>query len=317
MLLIESKSTNPYFNIATEDYLLHGFTNDILFLYIDSPSIICGKHQNALAEINYSYVVENEVAVVRRLSGGGTVYHDFGNLNFCFIVNATEGKLVDFKKHTLPLINAIASFGVTPTLGVRNDIIIDGLKVSGNAEHVWKSRVLHHGTLLFNSNLNHLEEAIRVTPERFEDKSVKSKRSLVGNIRDFINIDISIEQFKKRVIEIVSEFYLLEMSELQTIDLAEIQKLVESKYTTWQWNFGYSPKYRFKNSIMVGDVEYSIDLLVDKGEIIEAKFYKNGTLNELIECQLIGCNHRIEPICRRLNNSISELTIHRLFFNKS
>jgi lipoate-protein ligase A len=235
----------------------------------------------------------------------------------CFVINSTEGKLVDFKKHAQPLINAIASYGVTPTLGVRNDIIIDGLKVSGNAEHVWKSRVLHHGTLLFNSNLTHLDDAIRATPERFEDKSVKSKRSQVGNIRDFINIDISIEKIKKRVIEIVSEFYLLEKRELQTIDLAEIQKLVESKYTTWQWNFGYSPKYRFKNLILIGDVEYSVDILVDKGGIVEAKFYKNGTLNELIGHQLIGCIHQIDSITECLNNSISKITIHRLFFNKN
>jgi lipoate-protein ligase A len=314
MILIESKSNNPYFNIATEDYLLHQFSEDIFFLYIDEPSVICGKHQNALAEINVNYVDNQKISVVRRLSGGGTVYHDMGNLNFCFIINATDGKLVDFKKHTLPLLKALEIIGVNPILGERNDIIIEGFKVSGNAEHVWKNRVLHHGTLLFNSDLNQLSEAIQTSPSRFEDKSVKSKRSKVANISSFIDRSITLDLFKKKIIDVVSMFYEITNVQLTTSQESEINKLVASKYSTWEWNFGYSPKYTFKNSVISGDLNYSISLFVDKGVIKNAEFLISDEINEFWSSEILGNHHKSEDLIQLFNGFLSDKMIKSLFF---
>jgi lipoate-protein ligase A len=254
------------------------------------------------------------MSVVRRLSGGGTVYHDMGNLNFCFIINATDGKLVDFKKHTLPLLKALELIGVNPILGERNDIIIEGFKVSGNAEHVWKNRVLHHGTLLFNSDLSQLSEAIQTSPSRFEDKSVKSKRSKVANISSFIDRSITLDLFKKKIIDVVSMFYEITNVQLTTSQESEINKLVDSKYNTWEWNFGYSPKYTFKNSVISGDLNYSISLFVDKGVIKNAEFLINDEINEFWSLEILGNFHKSEDLIRLFNGFLSDKMIKSLFF---
>lgn len=298
MYFLKSNTNNPYFNIATEDYLLHHFEDDFFFLYIDSPSVICGKHQNALAETNHQYITENDIPLIRRLSGGGTVYHDLGNVNFCFIVNVNDGKLVDFKKHTAPLIRVIESFGAKPVLGVRNDIILDGLKVSGNAEHVWKNRVLHHGTLLFNSNLSNLNQSINVQQGLFSDKAVKSKRSQVTNICMSIPQNVTINQFVDRIEEIVSTTHDVGKIELTNFDVQQIEKLVEEKYNTWEWNYGYSPKYNYKKELLIDGSEYVIELLVEKGVIIDAQFLENHIVDLQVSSQLLGCSHRMESLMK-------------------
>ena len=195
MLIIQNSTTDPYFNIAVEEYLLKNFTDDCFILYQNKPSIIIGKHQNTLAEINYQYVKENNIAVVRRLSGGGTVYHDLGNLNFSFIKNSGNDKnLVDFKMYTTPIIEVLKQLGVNAEFGGHNDIQVNGFKISGNAEHIFKKRVLHHGTLLFSSDLSILNNAIKAPENRYSDKAVKSVRAVVANIKDFI---IHIGYFQK------------------------------------------------------------------------------------------------------------------------
>jgi lipoate---protein ligase len=291
MYFLNSKSTDPYYNIATEDYLLHHFKEDFFFLYVDQPSVICGKHQNVLAEINYPYIKEHDIAVVRRLSGGGTVYHDLGNVNFCFIMNVEDGKLVDFKKHTAPLMNVIESYGATPVLGVRNDIMLDGQKVSGNAEHIWKNRVLHHGTLLFDSDLERLDEAIKVRPELYVDKAVKSKRSRVNNIHSFLSQEVAQQMFVNRIEKIVSETYFVEPFGLTDSDHTQIQQLMESKYKTWDWNYGYSPKYQFQNEFRISEDHYRVELTVEKGVILDAKVWLNGLVNSEWSNELVGCLH--------------------------
>ncbi len=296
MYLVNSKYTDPSFNIATEEYLLQHFKEDFFFIYVDSPSVICGKHQNPLAETNFQFITHNNIAIIRRLSGGGSVYHDFGNVNFCFIMNVESGKMVDFKKHTAPIIRVLESFGVNAELGVRNDILINGLKVSGNAEHVWKNRVLHHGTLLFNSDLKKLNESIKADPNVYTDKAVKSKRSLVTNIKPFIDSEISQHQFMERIEEIVSKEYNLKKLELTEKDIKKIQHLSESKYKTWEWNYGYSPKYNLKKEITIDDMKYNIDIFVENGVITYACFKCNNIEDRELSSKLKGCFHRIDSL---------------------
>ena len=191
MKIIISQKTDAYTNLATEEFLLKNFTEDIFFLYINSKSIIVGKHQNALAEINYKIISENKIPVVRRLSGGGTVFHDPGNINFCFITSGVKTELVNFERYMTPIVEFLNSLNVNAQLGGRQDILIDGSKISGNACHVFKSRVMHHGTLLFNSQLGTLTQALKNDPLKFKDKAVKSVRSKVTNIQDHLKAKIS------------------------------------------------------------------------------------------------------------------------------
>ena len=196
MLCIISPNTSPYFNLATEEYLLKCFQEDVFFLYRNIPSIVIGKHQNTLAEINLPFVQEKEILVARRISGGGTVYHDLGNLNFAFFTTGKEGDLVNYRRATQPIVNALREMDLEVTLGKRNELLLKKLKISGTASHVWKKRVLHHGTLLFSSEMGILSAALKSAQGRFTDRAVRSVRSRVTNIRDHLKEQMDMEHFQ-------------------------------------------------------------------------------------------------------------------------
>lgn len=304
MLIIQQISTHPYFNIATEEYLLKNFAEDIFIIYRNEPSIIVGKHQNTIAEINLQYVNEKSLPVIRRLSGGGTVYHDLGNINYTFITNGSEGNMVDFKKHTQPIIDVLHSLGIDARIGGKNDIRVEGKKISGNAEHIFKNRVLHHGTLLFNSNLDELNESIRINPNTYEDKAVKSIRSVVANISEYIKSDISLDQFMISIVNHIKKQFQDSVDFLFTTnDINAINHLIQTKYSTWEWNFGYSPSYILNNQVIIDNNIMEIWLSVDNGIIGEIKLSGNlindGDI-EYSEKQLVGCSHDIAEVKHRL-----------------
>jgi lipoate---protein ligase len=315
MLIIQNLSTNPYFNLAAEEYLLKNFDDDVFTLWRNDNAIIVGKHQNALAEINLDYVQQNGVKVVRRLSGGGTVFHDLGNLNFTFITNAKDGDEVkiDFKYFTTPIIEALRLLQINAEFSGRNDLLIDGQKFSGNAEHIYhqKKRTLHHGTLLFASKIADLSAALKVNPLKFEDKAVKSVRSRVTNISSHLKNEITVEQFYQLVIDYIANKYEdVKFYEYTVEDLNAIHQLAEEKYKTWEWNFGYSPKYTFKKTTktMGGFVE--VFLYVEKGIIEDVKIYGdffNAKNIEELEQALIKNQHNKDAISTVLSNfNISE-----------
>lgn len=274
MLCIRSRTHNPAFNIATEEYLLNNKAEDCFYLYINAPCIIVGKHQNSLAEINVDYVKENGITVVRRLSGGGAVFHDPGNLNFSFIKKTQGEKTVDFRKYTQPILDVLIDMGVDAKFEGRNDLTIDGKKFSGNAKHFHKNKILQHGTLLFSSKLPDLSAALKVNPLKFRDKAVKSVRSRVTNISEHLPAPITLEEFEKRIIAHVRNLYEdTELYELTPEDNAAIQKLVDEKYGTWDWNFGTSPQYNLQRGIKTKGGHIEIDLQVAKGKILNAKIF--------------------------------------------
>lgn len=310
MLIIESNTTNPYFNIASEEYLLKFFTDDCFLLYQNDPSIIVGKHQNTLAEINYSFAKENKIAVVRRLSGGGTVYHDLGNLNFSFLKNTENQKnTVDFKKFTEPIIKVLNLLGVNAKFEGHNDIRVNGLKVSGNAEHVFKKRVLHHGTLLFSSDLDILNEAISAPLNKFSDKAVKSVRSHVANIKDYLPEETTITEFKNRIFQLIrSDFNDVLPYSFNQNDIEQINKLITNKYSTWDWNFGYSPDYEFVSRIIIQKETGELVLQVEKGLIKKIKI--TGISNSyLIENILIGIKHQENIVRETLKENLAKTKI--------
>lgn len=305
MLLYQSRLRDPYFNIAAEEYFLKNFEEDFFYLYINEPSIIVGKHQNTVAEINVPYVFENSIKVVRRLSGGGTVFHDGGNLNYCFIQKGTEGHLVDFKKYTNPIINTLQSLGVNAYMRGKSDLVIDDLKFSGNAEHVFRSKVLHHGTLLFASELDRLNEAIKADWSKFKDKAVRSNRSKVTNILSHLSKSLSIDEFRVEILNtVLAEQDDVDFYELSAKDEEAINKLVTEKYETWEWNFGYSPEYEFTKKQSSPKGELSIRMKIKKGLIQYIDINMDNDKFEgadIIESALVNSPHNYLVIKEKLS----------------
>ncbi|MGL5348426.1 MAG: lipoate--protein ligase [Peptostreptococcaceae bacterium] len=273
MLLIYNEKTNPYFNLAMEEYLLKNFNEDMFILWRNEPSIIVGKNQNTLSEINLEYVKENSIPVIRRQSGGGAVFHDLGNINFTFIAN-NKNSFSDFKRFTIPIIELLKTLDIDAEFSGRNDLLIDGKKFSGNAQYNYKNRVMHHGTLLFSSQISNLSNALKVKPIKFEGKSVKSVKSRVTNISEHLKTKMDIIEFKDLIMN-----YLEQSSDnnisytLTTSDINNIHNLVNEKYNTWEWNFGKSPNYMLYNELKYpgGNIEFNLN--VEKGFIKDIKFY--------------------------------------------
>ncbi len=305
MRCILSDHTDPYFNLASEEVLLKERGEDYFLLYRNRPSIVVGKHQNTLAEINLPFVSEKGILVARRISGGGTVFHDLGNVNFAFITTGKEGELVDYKKHTRPIIEAMKTIGLDIDLGKRNELLLGKQKISGTASHVFKHRVLHHGTLLFSSELKELSQALKVKAGRFEDRAVKSVRSEVTNISDHLVDKIDVLDFQNLVHKTILENMDGAMKyNYSKKDLEEINQLRASKFSSWEWNFGYSPKYQFSKALRFGTGQIALHMNVDKGIIqevnIEGDFLGAKDIHAL-EDVLVGTIHDPETIRLRLS----------------
>lgn len=314
MLLINNTNTNAYFNLAMEEYFLKNTNEDIFLLWQNENSIIVGKNQNTLSEINYDYVKENNIKVVRRLSGGGAVFHDLGNINFTFI-SCNDNSFSDFKKFTMPIVEALKELNVHAEFSGRNDLLIDGQKFSGNAQYNYKNKVMHHGTLLFSSEINDLSNALKVKPSKFQGKSVKSVKSRVTNISSHLDKKMTVLEFKDYLMDFInkrdenSHFY-----ELNDKDVESINKLVEEKYSTWEWNFGYSPKYSLYNELKYpgGNVEFSLD--VHDGLIKDIKFFGDFFGKEdisFIENKLRNVKHNEYSI----KSALEDVDINNYFLN--
>jgi lipoate---protein ligase len=269
MLCIVSPATDPFFNLAAEEYLFKNFSDDICFLYINDPSVVVGKHQNAMAEINPLFVFENEVKVIRRMSGGGAVYHDNENLNFSFHKTVEDTAKVSFRSFNIPVVDLLRQLGVPAEISKRNDILVNGCKVSGHAQHVFRNKVLSHGTLLIESNLEKLSGALKNGTGIYESKAIPSVRSKVANVSGFMSKPFSTSEFRDILIGHIlktnsdAKEYCFSAS-----DLNSIKELIKNKYSSWEWNFGYSPVYRFNNKMTSSPgITFSCQLSVEKGII--------------------------------------------------
>ncbi|MEI6890354.1 MAG: lipoate--protein ligase [Bacteroidales bacterium] len=318
MLIIKRHNTDPYFNLATEEYVLKEISGDSFMLWRNSPSIIVGKHQNTLAEINAEYVKQNNIPVVRRLSGGGAVFHDLGNLNFTFIQSGKSDLLVDFRKYTQPILDVLLKLGIDARFEGRNDLTIEGKKFSGNAEHIWKNRVLHHGTLLFSSQMADLSKALNVDPLKFQDKAVKSVRSRVTNISEHLREPMDVMMFSDLIQEhIITMYPDATACDLNNNDHHKINELVRTKYGTWEWNFGYSPNYNFKKVLRTknsGTIEFDLD--VKNGTILHCKIfgdYFSKFDTEEIEVALTGTAHEATAI----RSALAKFNLSDYFANLS
>lgn len=303
MLCIFNPSIDPYFNLAAEEYVLKNFTDDVFMLWRNDKSIIIGKYQNTAAEINLDFVKERDIKVVRRQTGGGAVFHDLGNINYTFIAPKDSG---DFRTFSEPILQVLNKLGVPAKFEGRNDLTIEGQKFSGNAQCIYQNRILHHGTLLFASEMDDLSAALKVNPLKFKDKAVKSVRKRVTNISTHLPHPMSVTEFIDTVMQYVStrvqhaEFYTFSED-----DLLKINKLRKEKYETWEWNFGISPKFDMGKQIRTQGGNVEVTLAVEKGKISQLKIYGDFFFRkelEDFERLFIGQDYKEESIRKLLNN---------------
>ncbi|NMM61997.1 lipoate--protein ligase [Clostridium sp. P21] len=295
MLFIKNDNTNPYINHAIEEYMLKNFEEDCFMLWRNEPCILIGKNQNTLSEINVDYVKSRNLPVVRRMSGGGAIFNDLGNLHFTFISSKEKNHFADFSKFTYPIINALKKVGINAELSGRNDLTIDGKKFSGNAQYNYKNKILHHGSILFSASMNDLTSALKVKNIKFQDKAVKSVGSRVTNISEHLKTPMNLEEFKEFLARsIISDQKEVKLYELTKEDMICVKKISDDKYSTWEWNYGKSPKFNYFNEIkfLGGIVQANIN--VEKGLISDIKlygdFFSEMDISEL-EKALIGVKY--------------------------
>jgi lipoate-protein ligase A len=267
MLCIHSKNIDPFYNLAAEEHLLKHSGAEVFMLWQSAPAVIVGKHQNTLAEINYRFTRDNGIRIARRLTGGGTVYHDQGNINFSFIRQGEPGRLVDFGSFIEPVISFLKIIGIEANRGLKNEILVNGKKISGNAEHVYRNRVLHHGTLLYNVDLNMLKESIRPGGGKFNGKAVQSNRSIVLNLAECISPVMNIRDFQEALLGYVMKKYHGRFFEPDEHQKMAIQQLACEKYNTWDWIYGWSPDYEFINVWQINNHEIALELKTHRGII--------------------------------------------------
>ena len=286
MLYLESPTRDPYFNLALEEYLFEelGRSRPCFMLWQNDNTIVVGKYQNTAEEINQAFVDAHHIRVARRLSGGGAVYHDKGNLNFTFVVDQGSNPAFNFKIFVQPVVEALARFGVHAEFTGRNDLTIDGMKFSGNAQYARRGRLLHHGCIMLDSNLTSVADALRVKEAKFDSKAVKSVRSRVTTINAHAPAPISMEDFKGALKECAMASGELEPCTLTEEDLAAIRKLRDEKYATWAWNYGCSPAYDMRREMKFPAGLVTAHLSAEGGKIKAVRFYGDffgGELGEL------------------------------------
>ncbi|NMC15973.1 MAG: lipoate--protein ligase [Chloroflexi bacterium] len=313
MLFVDNQNQHdPAINLALEEYLIRNIapTEELLLFYINEPSIIIGRHQNTIAEINVEYVREQGLHVVRRLSGGGAVYHDLGNLNFSFIAPNVGGNFANFQKFTAPVIQVLRDLGVPAELSGRNDILAEGRKISGNAQYVSGARIVSHGTLLYNTDLEEIGKALRVKASKIESKGIKSVRSRVANITEFLTEPVDILSFRRQVLLGVFQghhnaFSAAEIPEYQLtpLDWETVRQLARERYKSWEWNYGSSPAFNLQRSVRYAGGEIEVYLIAQKGVLQSIKFigdfFGQRDIAELEE-RLVGCAYLPETLEERL-----------------
>lgn len=264
----------PYHNLAMEEYLLRNTDEEYFLLWRNERSIIVGKNQNTLAEINADYVREHQLPVARRITGGGAVFHDLGNLNYTFIRRNAADSFRDYALFAAPVIETLAQMGVRAELSGRNDLLVDGQKISGNAQCMVGKSVMHHGCLLFDADVSSLSEALRVNPLKIQSKGIASVRSRVTNIASHLPAPCTVEEFASRLRETVLRTLPgAEAAELTARQLEAIDRLEREKFSTWEWNYGFRRPFTHRVEKKFDGGIVDAGLQIEEDRVRSARFY--------------------------------------------
>jgi lipoate---protein ligase len=306
-LINHQNNTNPFLNLALEEHILRNFNGqeDYFLFYENQPSIITGKHQNILEEINPKFAKENHIPVIRRISGGGTVFHTFGNLNFSFITQYDKKKVNNYAFFNQPIVDALQKLGVQAHMNQRNDIIVQDKKISGNAQFSSTKMMISHGTLLFDAPLDDLRASLKTLDYPITSKSVKSVKSSVANITEFLPNPMSKEEFKTFLLqELFQTNGSIPTLDLSKADWQAVEKLAKTKYQSWAWNYGRSPAFELEKETQVMFGNLKVNIKVKEGAIEMIEFYKDGFLiwNDLTHT-LIGLRYEQN----RINTQLREV----------
>ena len=306
MIYLESPGTDPEFNLALEQFVFDEMdhSQEYFMLWQNANAVIVGKNQNTVEEINQKYVEEHGIKVVRRLSGGGAVYHDLGNLNFTFIVDGEDASNMDLHAFCRPIARALNQLGVPAEVNGRNDITIEGRKFSGNSQYIRNKRIMHHGTMMFDSDLSVVSACLNVSKDKIESKGVKSVRSRVTNIREYLREDITLYQFKELLLRFMQEETPMERHIFTPKELARAGEIQRERYGRWEWNYGYSPRYRLRKERYVEGCGKILVLMEVKDGCVEnmefyGDYFGNGDTAELAVL-LKGCRMERESLLTAL-----------------
>ena len=308
MRLIDNNNiTDPYLNLALEEFCLRnldaGF--DYLLFYVNKPSVVVGKHQNPFQEFNFEYAQENGIQLVRRISGGGAVYHDEGNLNFSFITGFHRQKLDYFKKRIQPIVASLHHLGIPAEMTDKNNIVVETKKISGNSQYTNINRMLSHGTLLFDSDLQALANSLDATLEVVKSRGIQSIKSDVTNIAEYLPHRMDMQTFRKKLTESLSDVYEdLKAYQLTGEDWDGIYQLCENKYKSWNWTFGKSPDFVVRQDFKYNDEDFESAVHVSGG-VIKKIDIRNGLSGQAgigcLRLKLIGERYDLNMMKKFLN----------------
>lgn len=256
MHAVINPGTDPYFNVALDSWLVREAPadEDYVMLWQNRPAVIIGRYQNTHQEVHVDYANAHGIAIVRRMSGGGAVYHDLGNLNFSMIVSTEDQPFNDFQRFVRPVVETLAHYGVTAELTGRNDVTLDGKKFSGNAQYRTPTRLLHHGTILFNENLDDVRDVLNVNPDKIEGKGIKSVRSRVTNVQPYLPKGVGLDEFRATLLQYIGQHNggVRELLSLNWEQQRRVQALVDQRFGQWDWNFGQSPAFNYRGQERFG-----------------------------------------------------------------
>ena len=302
---METGSTDPTYNLAFEEYVLtHRGEGEYLLLWQNDNTIVVGRNQNTAQEIDPAFVEQHHIRVVRRGTGGGAVYHDMGNLNYSFITDVGDAERLTMERFTRPIVAALQGLGLRAEASGRNDILVEGRKVSGTAQRLCGNRILHHGTLLFDSNPAMVSGALNVDPTKFQSKSAKSVKSRIGNIRQFLPQDMDLGTFWEYLKSALAADGSFRPAELTEAELKAVQELKETKYDTWEWTYGRSPRYNYTSKRRWPGGNLEVYAEIHEGKAEQIRFYGDfmaAASMDAVTAALTGCQFRSEAFGKVLD----------------
>lgn len=313
MNCLDLQTTDPAFNLAVEELLLKGSSDEFFIVYKNSPSVVIGRNQIANMEADTGFCHKNRIPIIRRITGGGTVFHDHGNLNFTFISNGAAKRQDNFKLQTGVILQFLSNMGVEASIEGKNDIKTNGMKISGNAETVYRDRVMRHGTLLVEADMELLNRSIRKDITNYSARSVASKPSPTQNIKELVRGEVTTDKVKK---DLYKHLLSLPGNCAYTLpkELAKgAESLSKTKYNTWEWNFGAGPNYSFDKCLVSNSGQTKCHLEIISGKIVACSIEDPN--NQSIDVSLlIGLKHFYPDILNKLEeNPPKNITVDLLF----